>query len=46
LLRTLPEVLEGDVPIGAMSLDTMLGFGEAFSKSREASACIGLTPRQ
>jgi len=38
--------LEGVGPIGAMSLYAVLGSGEAFTKSREFSAYLGLTPRQ
>jgi len=38
--------IEGIGPIGALSLYATLGSGEAFSKGREASACVGLTPRQ
>ncbi|NNE35572.1 MAG: IS110 family transposase, partial [Rhodothermales bacterium] len=38
--------LEGVGPIGAMSLHATIGSGEAFSKGREASAYVGLTPRQ
>jgi transposase len=38
--------LEGIGPIGALSLYAVLGSGTAFTKSREFSACLGLTPRQ
>jgi transposase len=38
--------IEGIGPIGAMSLYATLGSGEAFNKGREASAYVGLTPRQ
>jgi len=38
--------LEGIGPIGAMSLYATLGSGQAFSKGREASAYVGLTPKQ
>jgi transposase len=38
--------IEGIGPIGAMSLYATLGSGAAFSKGREASAYVGLTPRQ
>lgn len=38
--------LEGIGPIGAMSLYATLGSGHAFSKGREASAYVGLTPKQ
>jgi transposase len=38
--------LEGVGPIGAMSLYAVLGSGAAFTKSREFSAYLGLTPRQ
>jgi len=38
--------LEGVGPIGAMSLHATIGSGAAFSKGREASAFVGLTPRQ
>ena len=38
--------IEGIGPIGAMSLYATLGSGDAFSKGREASAYVGLTPRQ
>lgn len=38
--------LEGVGPIGALSLYAVLGSGNAFTKSREFSAYLGLTPRQ
>ena len=38
--------LEGIGPIGALSLYATLGSGAASSKGREASAYVGLTPRQ
>ena len=38
--------MEGIGPIGALSLYAALGSGKAFSKSREFSAYLGLTPRQ
>ena len=38
--------LEGIGPIGALSLYAVLGSGKAFTKSREFSAYLGLTPRQ
>ncbi len=38
--------LEGVGPIGALSLYAVLGNGTAFTKSREFSAYLGLTPRQ
>ncbi len=38
--------LEGIGPIGALSLYAVLGSGNAFTKSREFSAYLGLTPRQ
>ena len=38
--------LEGIGPIGALSLYAVLGSGSAFTKSREFSAYLGLTPRQ
>ena len=38
--------LEGVGPIGALSLYAVLGSGMAFTKSREFSAYLGLTPRQ
>ena len=38
--------IEGIGPIGAMSLYATLGSGQAFSKGPEASAYVGLTPRQ
>jgi transposase len=38
--------LEGVGPIGAMSLHATIGSGAAFSKGREVSAYVGLTPRQ
>ncbi len=38
--------IEGIGPIGAMSLYATLGSGAAFAKGREASAYVGLTPRQ
>jgi len=38
--------LEGIGPIGALSLYAVLGSGTAFTKSREFSAYLGLTPRQ
>lgn len=38
--------LEGIGPIGALSLYAVLGSGAAFTKSREFSAYLGLTPRQ
>ncbi len=38
--------IEGVGPISAMSLYATLGSGAAFAKGREASAYVGLTPRQ
>ena len=38
--------IEGIGPIGALSLYAVLGSGKAFTKSREFSAYLGLTPRQ
>lgn len=38
--------LEGIGPIGALSLYAVLGSGKAFTKGREFSAYLGLTPRQ
>ena len=38
--------IEGIGPIGALSLYAVLGSGQAFTKSREFSAYLGLTPRQ
>jgi transposase len=38
--------IEGIGPIGALSLYAVLGSGAAFTKSREFSAYLGLTPRQ
>jgi transposase len=38
--------IEGIGPIGALSLYAVLGSGDAFTKSREFSAYLGLTPRQ
>jgi len=38
--------IEGIGPIGALSLYAVLGTGNAFTKSREFSAYLGLTPRQ
>ena len=38
--------IEGIGPIGAMSLYAALGSGAAFARGREASAYVGLTPRQ
>jgi len=38
--------IEGIGPIGAMSLYVTLGSRAAFSKGREASVYVGLTPRQ
>src|SRR5210317_1210240 len=38
--------LEGIGPIGALSLYAVLGSGTAFTRSREFSAYLGLTPRQ
>ncbi len=38
--------IEGIGPIGALSLYAVMGSGKAFSKSREFSAYLGLTPRQ
>jgi transposase len=38
--------IEGIGPIGAMSLRATIGSGAAFRKGREASAYVGLTPRQ
>jgi transposase len=38
--------IEGIGPIAAMALYATLGSGAAFRKGREASAYVGLTPRQ
>ena len=38
--------IEGIGPIGALSLYAVMGFGKAFTRSREFSAYLGLTPRQ
>ena len=38
--------MEGVGPISALSLYAAMGSGEAFTKSREFSAYLGLTPRQ
>ncbi|WP_017818206.1 MULTISPECIES: IS110 family transposase [Vibrio] len=38
--------LEGVGPICSLALYIRLGNGEAFKKSKDASACVGLTPRQ
>ncbi len=38
--------LEGIGPIGALALSIRLGDGGTFKKSRNASASIGLTPKQ
>lgn len=38
--------LEGVGPITAVGLKLQLGHGENFSKGRDASACIGVTPKQ
>ena len=38
--------IEGIGPIGALSLYAVMGSGKAFTKSREFSAYLGLTPRQ
>lgn len=38
--------LEGVGPVGATMLYSALGNGKAFSKGRQASAYLGLTPRQ
>lgn len=38
--------LEGVGPISAVGLKLQLGHGEHFNKGREASACIGVTPKQ
>jgi len=38
--------IEGIGPIGALSLYAVLGSGQAFTRSREFSAYLGLTPRQ
>ncbi|WP_188014114.1 transposase [Photobacterium damselae] len=38
--------LEGIGPIGVLGLTVRLGKGDNFSCSREASASIGLTPKQ
>ena len=38
--------IEGIGPIGALSLYAVLGSGAAFTKGREFSAYLGLTPRQ
>ena len=37
--------IEGIGPIGALSLYAVMGSGKAFTKSREFSAYLGLTPR-
>jgi transposase len=44
--RRLIELREGIGLIGALSLYAVLGSGNAFMKSREFSAYLGLTPRQ
>ena len=38
--------IEGIGPIGALSLYAVMGCGKAFTRSREFSAYLGLTPRQ
>ena len=38
--------IEGIGPIGALSLYAVMGSGKAFTRSREFSAYLGLTPRQ
>jgi transposase len=38
--------IEGIGPIGALSLYAVMGSGKTFTRSREFSAYLGLTPRQ